>query len=1078
MEEDEDFVLKSDSGESMVSVTLGRVMNTLLSARPRKLYDAVSRLSSEPRTRPSLGSLDESLWFLHKYVKDAAEKNESLAEILVPMLENSLKSKDVKHSHGGQTMILLNWLFQNEFIFQAIATNLSKIIVTKDDRFIALGWCTLVRGLVEYESASDQFSMNGIKQGHIDFLKIFSTCIPCLSCIIHKGSSLLDGFELPSRLAVSAADCVLVLTESLTKVPTVPSNREKSSDLNAPNRWVAALASSGDERENKLSDVSNKGIENLLWDRLEEVIHLVQKLLAWNQKSRLLHVKGLEKVLKWLQEIKHHYDHLQSGSIKTGALLLSSCWKHYSLLLRLEDHKFSHRYKELLEQYLSGLQFYSDNHVGGHSENKESAAETRKFFLNCLCLLLGRFDRNKFESVVSEYGIRISHVILPQLHSVDEDVIDAVVCILKAVIFKPHLSSESSHTYVGETDMVLPLLINLLDEQDGTARAVVMLLAEYCLTSKGSHCLEEVLKRLSSGIVQQRKNAIEVIQELICISPDTTTVLSQSSWQDIAHHLLERLEDKEPAIQEQVSNLLPMIDPSLILPSLVPLVYSLDERVQSYSSDALVQVLKYHNQSAEVICLLLDCLGNICHDPDLQKGVGDGRDGSKLENDQVLKLIPEWSRSFHNWDALIGPLIDKMFAQPSNATIVRFLSHISSHLAEAADTVLYHVLLHTKAQMDMEVSRTYASDDPANMQQLLFEHLCPLLIIRMLPLSVFNDLNSSVMYGQLINQDHGDVNIFGHDSVASLLFKRAFDKFEFEDVRKLAAELCGRIHPQVLIPVVASQLEPAANSRDLLKIKTCLFSVCTSLVVRGRASFSQPAMLEVRKSLEKVLLWPSLDEDEVSRAQHGCIDCLALMICADLQVSESITDSNQEKNEPVLDYVISQLTSHKKEPVSTSQFGGQMRMFGAPLPISFRLCMANVLISACQKISDSGKKRLAKKALPHLISSVEAITESDIRAACLQVLFSAVYHLKSAVRTYACDLLKLSLKALKKGSEKEKMAGAKMMASLMGSEDEILARISGGLIEARAVLSSVSMTDPSMELRQICSKLLACITYP
>lgn len=29
--------------------------------------------------------------------------------------------------------------------------------------------------------------------------------------------------------------------------------------------------------------------------------------------------------------------------------------------------------------------------------------------------------------------------------------------------------------------------------------------------------------------------------------------------QDIAHHLLERLEDKEPAIQEQVSNLLPMI---------------------------------------------------------------------------------------------------------------------------------------------------------------------------------------------------------------------------------------------------------------------------------------------------------------------------------------------------------------------------------------------------------------------------------------------------------------------------------------------------------------------------------------
>ncbi|KAI3923722.1 hypothetical protein MKW98_011352 [Papaver atlanticum] len=33
-----------------------------------------------------------------------------------------------------------------------------------------------------------------------------------------------------------------------------------------------------------------------------------------------------------------------------------------------------------------------------------------------------------------------------------------------------------------------------------------------------------------------------------------------------------------------------------------------------------------------------------------------------------------------------------------------------------------------------------------------------------------------------------------------------------------------------------------------------------------------------------VLTWPSLDGNEVSKAQHGCIDCLALMICAELQL--------------------------------------------------------------------------------------------------------------------------------------------------------------------------------------------------
>lgn len=42
--------------------------------------------------------------------------------------------------------------------------------------------------------------------------------------------------------------------------------------------------------------------------------------------------------------------------MKTGSSLLSSCWKHYGMLMHLEDHKFSQQYKELLDQYLSGIQ--------------------------------------------------------------------------------------------------------------------------------------------------------------------------------------------------------------------------------------------------------------------------------------------------------------------------------------------------------------------------------------------------------------------------------------------------------------------------------------------------------------------------------------------------------------------------------------------------------------------------------------------------------------------------------------------------------------------------------------------------
>ncbi|KAA0060077.1 uncharacterized protein E6C27_scaffold160G00460 [Cucumis melo var. makuwa] len=60
----------------------------------------------------------------------------------------------------------------------------------------------------------------------------------------------------------------------------------------------------------------------------------------------------------------------------------------------------------------------------------------------------------------------------------------------------------------------------------------------------------------------------------------------------------------------------------------------------------------------------------------------------------------------------------------------------------------------------------------------------------------------------------------------------------------------------------------------------------------------------------------------------------------------------------------------------------------------------------------------------------------------------------------------------------ERIAGAKLMVSLMSSEDPILECISGGLLEARDVLSSVSSFDPSIEVQQICQKMLQCLISP
>lgn len=1100
MEGEQELLWKSEAQrESIVSVTLARAMTSLLTSRPKKLHDSISRLS--PRSHASLASLEDSLWFFHSYVTDAVtNNNSSLDHVLLPIIDNALKSK-----HADQAMILLNWLFQDELLFEPVAVALAGVVAGKHDRYLLLGWCLLLRNLVEYESSVHQSMFAGIRERYGDLLTILSTCLTDLARIVSKGSTLQDGFELPSRLGVSAADCFLSLSGALTKVAELQSKKSKLNTRTKEKAITFVQSSTTDKKvklDSKSSLLSKIERDYTVWHHLDDIICLVQRLLSWSKKSRFLHAKGLEQVLKWLEEIKGHYGSFQheaalktdSNALKTGDLLLSSCWKHYSMLLHLEDKKFSQQYKELLDQYMSGIQYYMDNHTGGgYTDNSDGGLETRKFFLNCLCLLLGRLDNKRFESTVSDSGMNISRILVPQLNCTDEDVIVGVVSIFKAIILRPDYSQEDTLTDSKQAKAVIPCLLNLLDERDGTARAVVMLIAEYCSMSRDDKCLMEVLKRLASGNISQRRNALDVISEVLHISSKAQDLMPDSAWQDIANKLLERLGDEEIMIREQASKLLPMIDPSLYLPALVGLVYSLDEN-QSSASDAIIGVLKHHSQKIEIIFLLLDCLSNNSKSLEFPQSAGDK--GSKLDTDRVLKLVPVWSKSVQDWNFLIGPLVDKMFANPSNAIIVKFLSYISESLADVADLVLHHVLLHVREQKEIDESflsrweqRTYTSDEFEEMQRSLFERLCPLLIIKILPLKTFNDLNSSIMYGHLsqnIIQDAGsrDPEIY-YGCITALLLNRAFSEFEFEDVRKLSAELCGRIHQQVLFPYLCPVLEMAVDSKNILKIKACLFSICASLVVRGWESLSHPSMYAIRKIIEKVLLWPCLNNDSVSKAQHGCIDCLALMICAELQAKESITDAMSDKisvdgkkGNSVVTYVINQFCNDKNERTSIPEFGEVNSEFVAAVPLSFRLCMGNVLISTCQKISESCRKPFAAQVIPFLLHSFEFETKSEIRAACTQILFSAVYHLRSAVLPYASDLLRIALKALRKESDKERIAGAKLIASLMASEDVILENISVGLLEARSILSTISSSDPSLELQQLCRQLLACISSP
>lgn len=67
-----------------------------------------------------------------------------------------------------------------------------------------------------------------------------------------------------------------------------------------------------------------------------------------------------------------------------------------------------------------------------------------------------------------------------KLRSNNEEISEGVVAIFKAIIFKLQTQPGDNFSDTMCTDVVIPSLLHLLDERDGAAKAVCVLLADYC----------------------------------------------------------------------------------------------------------------------------------------------------------------------------------------------------------------------------------------------------------------------------------------------------------------------------------------------------------------------------------------------------------------------------------------------------------------------------------------------------------------------------------------------------------------------------------------------------------------------
>ncbi|KAK9836145.1 hypothetical protein WJX81_004442 [Elliptochloris bilobata] len=333
-------------------------------------------------------------------------------------------------------------------------------------------------------------------------------------------------------------------------------------------------------------------------------------------------------------------------------------------------------------------------------------------------------------------------------------------------------------------------------------------------------------------------------------------------------------------------------------------------------------------------------------------------------------------------------------------------------------------------------------------------------------------------------------------SIAAALLQRMAGARELPEVRRQAAELVGHLASPAAECAVADMIVRGAAGGDTLALRAGLFSMCSALGARGARALvlrDGGGLRRVTGAIAAALRWPQgmhtahADNEDVHKAQLGCVDCLALLVSVQLESAHvpaaAAAEPAQPKSRSAALYpglVIEEANGHEQpghggspaQPLSGSVLlldelvdalsrRRQPAWLGAgEAPPAARICLANALILAVRRAAPPAHALLAGRLVAPLLAALAAQCEpsTHVRAALFQVLFVAAHAVKDAAAGTAPGLLTASVAALQDAarSSAERMAAVRLLAALASSGSEaVLQRLVPDLLRAASAVQGV-----------------------
>ncbi|RKO87606.1 hypothetical protein BDK51DRAFT_45605, partial [Blyttiomyces helicus] len=320
-----------------------------------------------------------------------------------------------------------------------------------------------------------------------------------------------------------------------------------------------------------------------------------------------------------------------------------------------------------------------------------------------------------------------------------------------------------------------------LDDTDGAPTPAAGFLADYA-AARPDEVLDAVFTRLDSDDPAKRRNALAVLEEVFAIDRDVLAG-SPRLRDALVEHILPRLHDEDINLRKQAALLFShcskpaphryrdngelskssilsaswsfSIEPAAIIPRLCALLTNSDPRVRSAAEVALVSILTEYRSGVDAVFAFLEHArdvdrGKSEQSPYIPKSPGEvaipiasaGRkkDDTSQILDRLFRVANKWASvttpAF--WSVTIPLLVDKAYAAPNDAVIIRFLTAVAPFwVGEVASrTVISSVVkkMMRQPRLTSDLSKATTDDDVLARQGVLFARLSPLLILRVLPL--------------------------------------------------------------------------------------------------------------------------------------------------------------------------------------------------------------------------------------------------------------------------------------------------------------------------------------------------------